>query len=189
MWGFDVTDTKKVEKRDEGNGGADGMVLSMKMLGDGLYSACVFTIIYAQDMSDGALDAPICALDDRGSTEFIPSHFPLVPMTNRLGYKWTRAPLTWYSSFYLTLELIKRVLQWIASTSCSSSACTGSGVSRYNPSVSSTSSGQTFQIPYLSGEVSGPIVWDSVTLGSYSIKNQALGELVVLLIFIFILTS
>lgn len=33
-----------------------------------------------------------------------------------------------------------------------------------------------FSIPYLSGSAEGPIVWDKVTIGGYTIDNQALGS-------------
>ncbi|THH05133.1 hypothetical protein EW145_g5017 [Phellinidium pouzarii] len=62
---------------------------------------------------------------------------------------------------------------WLASTSCSSQACTNNKAKLYNPS-SATNSGQEFTIPYLSGEVDGPIVWDKFVLGGYEIDNQAL---------------
>ncbi|KAG6826859.1 hypothetical protein H0H92_014154 [Tricholoma furcatifolium] len=62
---------------------------------------------------------------------------------------------------------------WIASKSCSSSACGQASGHLYDPS-SSTSTGQTFNIEYLQGNVSGPVVWDSVVVGGYSIENQAL---------------
>ncbi|EIN12122.1 acid protease [Punctularia strigosozonata HHB-11173 SS5] len=66
---------------------------------------------------------------------------------------------------------------WIASASCSSSACSSTKGKLYDPS-SSTSSGQTFNITYLAGAASGPIVWDTVTLGrdvdtGYQLDNQA----------------
>ena len=35
--------------------------------------------------------------------------------------------------------------------------------------------GMNFSIPYLSGSAAGPIVWDQVTIGGYTINNQALG--------------
>ncbi|KAJ6487712.1 aspartic peptidase domain-containing protein [Mycena sanguinolenta] len=59
---------------------------------------------------------------------------------------------------------------WIASSSCSSSAC--GKVPLYNP-TNAIPTGQDFNIEYLVGNVSGPIVWDSVTVGGYGIQNQA----------------
>ncbi|KAJ7108747.1 aspartic peptidase domain-containing protein [Mycena epipterygia] len=60
---------------------------------------------------------------------------------------------------------------WIASNSCSSSVCGQSPL--YDPSDSTFTSAD-FTINYLVGNVSGPIVWDTVTVGGYSIDNQAL---------------
>lgn len=65
--------------------------------------------------------------------------------------------------------------QWIASKSCSTSACTANKPKLYDPSTS-TSANAEFQIQYLSGEVDGPIVWDSFGLGGYVIDSQALGK-------------
>ncbi|KAG6833507.1 hypothetical protein H0H93_013235, partial [Arthromyces matolae] len=64
---------------------------------------------------------------------------------------------------------------WIASKSCTtSSTCGQTSGHLYDPSVSSTSTDKDFKINYLQGEVSGPIVWDQVVVGGYSIDNQAL---------------
>ncbi len=65
--------------------------------------------------------------------------------------------------------------QWVASSSCSSSACSSVG-SGYDTS-SATQTDSNFNITYLQGSVSGPIVWDQVGVGSYTIGNQALGTL------------
>ncbi|ETW82324.1 hypothetical protein HETIRDRAFT_409794 [Heterobasidion irregulare TC 32-1] len=61
---------------------------------------------------------------------------------------------------------------WVASRSCSSSACSN-GVRSYDPSKA-TSTGATFSIQYLEGSVSGPIYWDSIQIGGYGIEFQAL---------------
>ncbi|KAH9959375.1 aspartic peptidase domain-containing protein [Russula compacta] len=63
---------------------------------------------------------------------------------------------------------------WIASTSCSSTACGGTKGRQYDPSVSGNTTGSQFSIQYLAGEVSGPIYWDQVQLGGYTLNNQAL---------------
>ncbi|KDR77656.1 hypothetical protein GALMADRAFT_409848 [Galerina marginata CBS 339.88] len=63
---------------------------------------------------------------------------------------------------------------WVASTSCSTSSCSLTQGRLYDPSSSSVSTGETFSIPYLQGSASGPIVWDRVELGGYTIDNQAL---------------
>ena len=39
-----------------------------------------------------------------------------------------------------------------------------------------------FYIPYLSGSAAGPIVWDNVTIGGYTIGYQALGSISICLI-------
>ncbi|TBU21696.1 aspartic peptidase domain-containing protein [Dichomitus squalens] len=63
---------------------------------------------------------------------------------------------------------------WLASTACSSSACNAVGGQRYDPS-GSTPTNQRITLSYADGEADGPIVWDTVQLGGYSIDNQALG--------------
>ncbi|KAJ7196500.1 aspartic peptidase domain-containing protein [Mycena pura] len=61
---------------------------------------------------------------------------------------------------------------WIASSSCSSSPC--SQAPNYNPGSTAVPTGHDFSITYLKGSVAGPIYWDTVTVGGYSITNQAL---------------
>ncbi|KAI0248280.1 aspartic peptidase domain-containing protein [Lactifluus subvellereus] len=63
---------------------------------------------------------------------------------------------------------------WIASTSCTSTACSGAKGRQYDPSVSGVATGSQFNIGYLAGNVSGPIYWDYVQIGGYSLSNQAL---------------
>ncbi|EAU80857.2 endopeptidase [Coprinopsis cinerea okayama7 len=64
---------------------------------------------------------------------------------------------------------------WISSTSCSTSSCGKNGGRLYNPSTSGASAtGVGFEIDYLRGHVEGPIFWDRVVVGGYSIENQAL---------------
>ena len=65
--------------------------------------------------------------------------------------------------------------QWIASTSCSSSACSGTKGRLYDPSISGVAAGFDFNITYLAGDVIGPVYWDQVQVGGYSLSNQALG--------------
>ncbi|GLB45244.1 putative peptidase A1 family protein [Lyophyllum shimeji] len=62
---------------------------------------------------------------------------------------------------------------WITSKSCTSSVCGQTGGHSYDPS-GSTSTGAEFDITYLQGTVSGPVVWDQFEVGGYSIDNQAL---------------
>ncbi|KAA1472308.1 acid protease [Dentipellis sp. KUC8613] len=61
---------------------------------------------------------------------------------------------------------------WMASTSCSSSACSDTKGRLYDPS-SGRATGVGFDINYLAGDVHGTIYWDQVTLGSYNVDNQA----------------
>ena len=65
-------------------------------------------------------------------------------------------------------------LQWIASNACGSSACKQTGGNLYDPSHAK-STGQNFQITYVEGEASGPIVWDQVDIGGYTVDTQAVG--------------
>ena len=60
---------------------------------------------------------------------------------------------------------------------CGSSLCKQAG-SRYDSSQSSTfqATNQDITLSYAEGGVSGPIVWDAVSIGGYSIANQAFGE-------------
>ncbi|TFY66008.1 hypothetical protein EVG20_g5082 [Dentipellis fragilis] len=61
---------------------------------------------------------------------------------------------------------------WMASTACSSSACSNTKGRLYDTS-SGRATGVSFDINYLAGDVHGSIYWDQVTLGSYSVDNQA----------------
>ncbi|KAH6908558.1 aspartic peptidase domain-containing protein, partial [Coprinopsis sp. MPI-PUGE-AT-0042] len=64
---------------------------------------------------------------------------------------------------------------WIASTSCNADSCRGSGSRFYNPGGSGAlDTGVAFDIDYLRGHVEGPVYWDRVNVGGYSIENQAL---------------
>ncbi|THH27222.1 hypothetical protein EUX98_g6958 [Antrodiella citrinella] len=44
---------------------------------------------------------------------------------------------------------------------------------KYDPTLA-TQTGRNFEITYVEGEVTGPIVWDTVQIGDYVINNQAL---------------
>lgn len=63
---------------------------------------------------------------------------------------------------------------WIASTSCSSTACSNTKGREYDPSVSGVATGYNFNITYLAGEVTGPVYWDQVQVGGYNLSDQAL---------------
>ncbi|KAI0666929.1 aspartic peptidase domain-containing protein [Trametes maxima] len=62
---------------------------------------------------------------------------------------------------------------WLASTSCSTSSCNAVGGHKYDSSQS-LPTGQTTTLNYAEGQVDGPIVWDAVQFGGYSIDHQAL---------------
>ncbi|KAJ2924878.1 hypothetical protein H1R20_g12217, partial [Candolleomyces eurysporus] len=63
---------------------------------------------------------------------------------------------------------------WIAASSCTTTSCSRSG-NIYNPSSSGANlTGVDFEIDYLQGHVNGPVYWDRVVIGGYSIENQAL---------------
>lgn len=63
-------------------------------------------------------------------------------------------------------------IQWIASTSCTT--CDSAGNRLYDPS-GSLDAGEHFEINYIAGGAAGPIVWDKVSIGGYTILHQALG--------------
>ncbi|RDB20409.1 Pepsin A [Hypsizygus marmoreus] len=62
---------------------------------------------------------------------------------------------------------------WVTSRTCTSSLCGQAGGHTYDPSAA-INTGVQFSINYLQGSVSGPVVWDKVEVGGYSIENQAL---------------
>ncbi|KAF9073316.1 aspartic peptidase domain-containing protein [Rhodocollybia butyracea] len=65
---------------------------------------------------------------------------------------------------------------WVTASSCATSSCSNvPGSQKYNPSSSSSSveSSAIFNITYVEGGASGPIVWDMVNVGSYIINTQA----------------
>lgn len=87
--------------------------------------------------------------------------------------------------YSLSLNLVS---QWIASKSCPSASCAATSGRLYDSS-SSQSTGVTFTVQYLSGTVSGPIVWDQLQIGGYIIPDQALGQPVQWVFFTAPLTS
>ena len=62
--------------------------------------------------------------------------------------------------------------QWVASSSCTT--CGGAGGRLYDPS-GSLATGKSFEINYIAGRAAGPIVWDKVSVGGYTLEHQALG--------------
>jgi hypothetical protein len=116
-----------LDRRDEGTGGEDGIVLSLALVGNGVYDA-----VYTVPVNLGEKDQQLSLQIDTGSSDL-----------------------------------------WVASTSCSTSSCSLTDGHLYDPS-GATQTGVDFSIPYLSGSASGPIVWDNVTIGGYTIGYQAL---------------
>ncbi|KAF8805892.1 acid protease [Phlegmacium glaucopus] len=117
----------ELDGRDEGAGGEDGVVLSLTLVGSGLYDAA-----YTIPVNLGDKNQQFSLQIDTGSSDL-----------------------------------------WIASTSCSSPSCSHTKGHLYDP-TGATQTGVDFSIPYLSGSAAGPIVWDKVTIGGYTINNQAL---------------
>lgn len=82
-------------------------------------------------------------------------------------------------SLFLILALhsliLENEIQWLASTSCSTSSCGQAKPALYDSS-NSKPTGRDFEITYVEGKVNGPIVWDTVRIGDYEIDNQALGS-------------
>lgn len=78
-------------------------------------------------------------------------------------------------SYPIRAPLTLTIFQWIASTSCSTTACAGTKGRQYDPSISGIATQSNFSIQYLAGNVSGPIYWDEVQFGGYTIGDQALG--------------
>ncbi|KIJ37376.1 hypothetical protein M422DRAFT_260037 [Sphaerobolus stellatus SS14] len=62
---------------------------------------------------------------------------------------------------------------WIATKDCSTSECSNSHATLYDPS-NAVQSGQTGNLFYLQGNAQGPIVWDSIAIGPYNLPHQAL---------------
>ncbi|MGH0159029.1 UNVERIFIED_CONTAM: hypothetical protein FKN15_054508 [Acipenser sinensis] len=77
-------------------------------------------------------------------------------------------------SFYVLFDTGSSNL-WVASTYCSSQACTNHPV--FDPTQSSTwsSNGQTFSVQYGTGSLSGVFGYDTVTVGGIAISNQEVG--------------
>ncbi|MGH0172155.1 UNVERIFIED_CONTAM: hypothetical protein FKN15_000626 [Acipenser sinensis] len=77
-------------------------------------------------------------------------------------------------SFYVQFDTGSSNL-WVASTYCSSQACTN--IPRFNPTQSSTwsSNGQTFSLQYGTGSLTGVFGYDTVTIGGITLTNQEVG--------------
>ncbi|KAG1759858.1 aspartic peptidase domain-containing protein [Suillus occidentalis] len=131
----------KQRARDEGTGGAGGMVLNLEMVTTSYDSVPVFFSL-CSSLEYSAYTVPVLV----GSSQ---------------------------QNLSLQVDTGSSDL-WIASKSCSTASCSSTNGRLYDP-TSSTSTGAGFTINYLSGIVSGPIVWDTVQLGTYSVQNQALG--------------
>ncbi|KAK6472011.1 gastricsin-like isoform X2 [Huso huso] len=77
-------------------------------------------------------------------------------------------------SFYVLFDTGSSNL-WVASTYCSSQACTNHPV--FDPTQSSTwsSNGQSFSLQYGTGSLTGVFGYDTVTIGGIAISNQEVG--------------
>ncbi|KAG1883932.1 aspartic peptidase domain-containing protein [Suillus subluteus] len=117
----------KQRARDEGTGGAGGMVLNLEMV-----TTSYDSVAYTVPVLAGSAQQNLSLQVDTGSSDL-----------------------------------------WIASTSCSTASCSSTSGRLYDP-TSSTPTNASFTISYLSGSVSGPIVWDTIQLGTYNVQNQAL---------------
>ncbi|KZS89195.1 acid protease [Sistotremastrum niveocremeum HHB9708] len=63
---------------------------------------------------------------------------------------------------------------WFASSACSTSSCSSlPSNDLFNPTSTSVATDKPFNISYAAGSVSGPIYWDTVQVGGYSMSNQA----------------
>ncbi|KIJ23295.1 hypothetical protein M422DRAFT_39681 [Sphaerobolus stellatus SS14] len=62
---------------------------------------------------------------------------------------------------------------WIATKGCSTSECSNSHTTLYDSSTS-VPEGQSTSLGFLLGQVAGPVVSDSITIGPYTIDNQGL---------------
>src|ERR1700733_11785403 len=72
--------------------------------------------------------------------------------------------------------MLMRFSQWIVSSLCSSQSCTSYSGPKYSPTGSDdVYTGDSFEIYYLQGYVSGPIWWDEFILGPYALPSQAFG--------------
>ena len=114
--------------------------------------------MYTVDIHVGTNNQNMSVQVDMGSSDLVRSHFTI------------SSPSASHSL------VLCGPAQWLASKQCSSSACSSTGGRLYDPSTA-TATNTDFNIDYLAGSVSGPIYWDQVTVGGYTVDNQALGAL------------
>ncbi|EIW52253.1 acid protease [Trametes versicolor FP-101664 SS1] len=122
-----VAGGSRLDARDEGTGGTDGIVIPLQLLSESAYQS-----VYVAPVLVGPNHNQYLLQVDTGSSDL-----------------------------------------WLASTSCSTSACNGVGGGKYDSSQS-LPTGQTATVNYAEGEATGPVVWDAVQFGGYSIDHQAL---------------
>jgi hypothetical protein len=130
----------KMRARDDGAGGASGIVLDLTLIDGSLPQSCV------------PVSQPSC----------------MAPNPPLSAYA---LPVKIGSSTYSLQVDVGSSDNWVVGTACQTSDCAQSK-NRYDPS-SSQSTNQTFSLSYLKGNVSGPIVRDTFSLGGYSIGSQA----------------
>lgn len=77
---------------------------------------------------------------------------------------------------FVSLLQINQPYQWIASTDCDSCR---DAPAIWDPTRSSTAERATtagdFNMNYLRGAVAGPVYWEQLTIGGYTILHQAMG--------------
>ncbi|OSC98151.1 acid protease [Trametes coccinea BRFM310] len=141
--------------RDEGSGGQDGIVIPLQLLQESAYQSYV-----------PLLPVPVPDVQPSRSKKltspFLSPSVYVVPL--QIGSSGQQ--------YLLQVDTGSSDL-WLASTACSTSACNNVGGSKYDPSQS-LPTGQSTSVDYAQGQVDGPIVWDAVALGGYSIDHQAL---------------
>ncbi|KAG9308853.1 aspartic peptidase domain-containing protein [Chiua virens] len=142
----------------EGNGGTAGILLNLDMVSTSYYA------VYVRQSSTYWLAFPIHGIIYRDFSAFVYVFIVLCPFSVGSSQQ----------NLSLQVDTGSSDL-WIASKSCSSASCSATSGRLYDPS-SSQSTGDTFTMEYLSGTVSGTIVWDQVQIGGYTIPNQALGQ-------------
>ncbi|KAG6871558.1 hypothetical protein C0995_003074 [Termitomyces sp. Mi166 len=153
-----------IPRSAEGSGGADGIVLPLEVVGGGVYDMWVIFFIvagyglimvsdraYTIEVSVGVDGQSVYLQVDTGSSDLVSCDKHLRSSASKYVFP-----------------------QWIASTSCSSSLCGQTDGRLYDPSRSSTPTGEHFDIEYLQGKVSGPVVWDKFDVAGYSLDSQAL---------------
>ncbi|KAJ7185831.1 aspartic peptidase domain-containing protein [Mycena filopes] len=135
----------------EGSGGPDGIVLPLQYVSEGPYDIIFAPLAWSCPQLGPSTSKMLCGLYSYT--------LPLLLGSDSSNLQ----------NLSLQIDTGSSDL-WIASSSCSSSVC--GSTSRYDPS-DATYTNYNFTINYLVGDVAGPIVWDTVTVGGYGVSNQA----------------